>query len=96
MKSIVIKLMYKPVSIIAGMISGRLARRSFALVWRAVDDRQPPQPAQRSAGLGRLAVALALQGAVFSLAKGLIENLSRRGFAGFVGRWPGDDDTKTG
>jgi hypothetical protein len=87
----IVKLMFKPVSILGGVLAGLLARRSFALIWRAVDDREAPQPEQRSVSLPKLALALSLQGAVFTLVRGLVDHLSRRGFAKATGRWPGVD-----
>lgn len=87
-----VKLMFKPVAILSGILAGLLARRSFASIWRRLDERDPPASDQRSASLPKLALSLSIQGAVFSLARGLLDNLSRRGFAGLVGRWPGNDD----
>jgi hypothetical protein len=86
------KLLFRPVAIVSGLLAGILGRKTFALLWRAVDDQEPPQPANRRVGLGKLALALSLQGAVFSVVKGLVDHVSRRGFARFTGSWPGDED----
>ena len=85
------KLLFRPVGMLSGVLAGLLARRCFTLMWRAVDEREPPQPEQRSASLAKLALALSLEGAVFRLVKGLVDHTSRRGFAAITGRWPGDD-----
>lgn len=77
--------------IIAGLIAGVIARRSYKLIWRRVERDEPPRPEQRLATLPKLALALALEGAVFRVAKGLVDHVARRGFAGVTGRWPGDD-----
>jgi Protein of unknown function (DUF4235) len=83
----VVKLMFRPVGVLAGL----LARRTFALLWRAVDEQAPPRPEQRRAGVAKLALALSLEGAVFRLVKGVVDNASRRGFAAVTGLWPGED-----
>jgi Protein of unknown function (DUF4235) len=83
------KLLFLPFSIAAGLIGGLVSRRAFALAWGAIDDQAPPKPDDRRARLGKLALALALEGAVFRLAKGLVDHGSRSSFAQLTGRWPG-------
>ena len=90
------KLLFRPVAIVSGLLAGLIGRKTFALLWRAVDDRQPPLPENRRASVGKLALALSLQGAVFSLVKGLVDHASRRWFASFTGRWPGDEGEQSG
>ena len=75
---------------LSGIFAGALARRSFTLIWRAFEDGDPPEPDQRRVRLSRLALALAIEGAVFRLVRGLVDHLARRGFADVTGRWPGD------
>ncbi len=87
-----IRLLFRPVSILSGVMAGLLARRSFALIWRLVDDKRPPQSDQRAVSVPKLALALALEGAVFRAVKGLADHVSRQRFAAFTGRWPGDEE----
>jgi hypothetical protein len=84
------KLLFLPFRIAAGIIGGLLGRRAFALAWGAIDDQEPPKPEERRARLGKLALALALEGAVFRLGKGLVDHASRSSFAHLTGRWPGE------
>lgn len=84
------KLLFLPFSVAAGLVGGLLSRRAFALAWGVIDDREPPKPDDRRARLGKLALALALEGAVFRLAKGLTDHASRSSFARVTGRWPGE------
>ena len=85
------KLLYLPVNIASGLIAGLLGKKFFKLLWGRIDKREPPKPANRQAGLGRLALALAVEGAVFRVVKGLLDQSARRGFARFTGVWPGDE-----
>jgi Protein of unknown function (DUF4235) len=86
------KLFFIPISIISGRIAGLTARRVTDQVWGLVDHEQPPRADQRSASWPKLAARLAVEGAVFALAKGLTDHAARRWFAGFTGKWPGEDE----
>lgn len=85
------KIVFLPLGICSGLLAGRVGRRTFTLIWGAVDRQPPPRPQERAVGLGRLALALALQGAVFGLVRGLADHASRRGFMMLTGRWPGEE-----
>ncbi len=56
-----------------------------------IDDGEPPQPDQRDVPVGKMLAALAIEGAVFRVVKGLADNGTRRGVANLTGRWPGED-----
>ena len=86
------KLLFAPVSIISGRIAGLTARRVTDRVWGVVDHGQPPRPDQRAATWPKLAARLAVEGAVLAVVSGLTDHAARRWFAGFTGRWPGEDE----
>lgn len=85
------KFVFAPVGIVTGLIAGMLAKKGFEKVWEAIDDEDPPEPDNRAAPNAKLLLALALEGAIFRVAKGYADHASRKGFAKFTGRWPGDD-----
>lgn len=85
------KLFFLPFGVVAGLLGGFASKKAFGLAWSAIDDQEPPTPQQRRARLGKLALALALEGAVFRVTRGLVDYGSRRGFAGLTGAWPGDE-----
>jgi hypothetical protein len=85
------KLLFLPFSIAAGYIGGVMSKKLFAFVWRAIDDQQPPTPEKRDAPIGKLVLALAVEGAVFRLTRGLIDRGARGSFAGITGSWPGEE-----
>jgi hypothetical protein len=85
------KLLFLPISIGSGILAGLLSRKTFDLVWGAVDDKQPPQAEHRHVGIPKLVLALSIEGAVFRLVKGLVDHASRKGFASLTGIWPGDE-----
>ena len=84
------KLIFRPVSIVAGLLAGLLGKKLFKGLWRVVDDEQPPKPEERPVPIGKLVLALALEGALFRLVKGLAEHGSRHAFSRLTGSWPGE------
>jgi Protein of unknown function (DUF4235) len=84
-----LKLMFAPLRIVSGWVSGLLGRRVFDATWGLIDKEKPPQPEHRRVSLGKLALALAIDGAVFRLVRGLVDHGSRSAFARLTGRWPG-------
>ncbi len=86
-----LKLLFLPFSVVGGLLAGVLSKRLFGALWRLVDKERPPQPEQRRASVGKLALALALNGAVFRLVRGLADHGARLAFLRLTGRWPGED-----
>jgi hypothetical protein len=89
------KLLFMPFRLGAGVLAGMLGKKAFDLIWSRIDDREPPQPENRRISIGKLALALGLEGALFRLVRGLVDHGSRRGFASLTGAWPGDEDPKS-
>lgn len=85
------KVIFIPFSIAAGLAAGFAAQKAFDRIWALIDEEEPPQPDERHAPLVKLVAALALQGAVFRIVKGLSDRGARSGFAKMTGRWPGEE-----
>lgn len=83
------KLFFAPIGIVAGMLAGLLAQKGFERLWSAIDDAEAPEPDQRKVALPKLVAALAIEGAIFRLVKGLVDRAARSGFARATGTWPG-------
>jgi hypothetical protein len=86
------KLMFKPFSIGSGLVAGLLARRIFGVIWGLVDDEKPPRAEHEDVPAWKLVLALALEGAVFALIRGLVDHGARRVFAHVTGEWPGEEE----
>jgi Protein of unknown function (DUF4235) len=84
------KLIFRPFSVITGLLAGMLGKRLLRQLWRLLDNGKPPQAEERSISIARLALALILEGALFRLVKGLADHGSRRAFAHMTGAWPGE------
>jgi hypothetical protein len=85
------KLAFLPISILGGILTGILARKGFDAIWAKVDEEEPPRPEHREVRLAKLVIALAIEGAIFRVVKGLFDHGVRRGFARMTGTWPGEE-----
>jgi hypothetical protein len=83
------KILFMPFSVIGGLLAGFVGRKAFERLWRVFDDQAAPDPTRRDVPLGKLAAALALEGATFSVVRGLFDRGSRELFRRATGRWPG-------
>ncbi len=84
--------LFVPFSVGGGLLAGIVAKKIFEQIWGAFDDQEPPEAEHRDIDLRKLAVALALEGAIFRLAKGFFDHGARKGFARVTGTWPGEEE----
>jgi pectin methylesterase-like acyl-CoA thioesterase len=84
------KLLYKPFGLLAGILSGLLARRLFTALWGAIDDEEPPEPTTERASWPRVVGAAAVQGATFAATRAVVDRAGAKGFAHLFGVWPGE------
>jgi Protein of unknown function (DUF4235) len=85
------RFVFAPIGIGVGLIAGALGKKAFERVWGLIDDEEPPQPEHREIRWPKLIAALALEGAIFRVAKGVTDHSLRRSFAGATGTWPGKE-----
>ena len=85
------KILFAPVGIVAGLVAGLAAKKAFEKAWAVIDDEDPPEPDVRGVPTGKLIAALAIEGAIFRVVKGVVDHQARASFAGATGRWPGKD-----
>ncbi|MBT2229800.1 DUF4235 domain-containing protein [Nonomuraea sp. NEAU-A123] len=85
-------LLYKPLSLLAGVLGGMIAGMLFKQAWKIIarEDKAPdvddPDFTWRQVLLSAM-----LQGAVFGLVKAAVQRAGARGVRKATGRWPGDD-----
>ena len=85
------KFVFLPVSILVGVLAGLVSKKLFDLVWGLIDDQEAPEPKHRDIQLAKLIPALALEGAVFRLIRGMADHGSRHAFLKLTGSWPGEE-----
>lgn len=85
------KVLYAPFGIVAGLIGGFLASTIFKQVWKQIaDEDDPPTPRQSEYSWKEILGAAALQGAIFSVVKAVVNRGGAKGFEKVTGSWPGD------
>jgi hypothetical protein len=84
-------LVFRPIGILAGVLAGVVGKKIFDFVWGLIDDEGAPEPKYREIGLGKMVVALLLEGAIFRVLRGLADHGARHGFARLTGEWPGQE-----
>lgn len=89
------KALFIPVSIASGFAAGFAGKKLFEVVWGLIDDQEPPEAEHRDVNAPKLVAALALQGAIFSIARGLTDRASRLAFYRATGSWPGEERPET-
>ena len=85
------KLLFTPVSILAGLAAGAVSRKIFDQIWGLVDEDEPPESKHREVPWAKMLVAAAIQGAIFRGVKAATDHYSRQAFARTTGTWPGEE-----
>jgi hypothetical protein len=86
------KILFTPISVGSGLIAGLIGRKLFGIVWGLVDDEEAPKPEHRRIKPVKLVAALAVEGALFALIRGLVDHGSRHAYLRLTGEWPGDEE----
>lgn len=84
------KLIYKPIGIVLGILAGLLGRRIFTFAWSRIDDEDPPKATTEQATWAKLLAAAALQGMIFRTTRVVVDRYAARGWTYLTGSWPGE------
>jgi len=85
------KLIYRPLSLLASVLGGLIAGAVFKKVWKAMTgEEDAPQPTQADRSWKEVASAAVLQGAVAGGVQALVDRGSLKGFEKATGVWAGD------
>ena len=74
------KILFVPVSVLGGIAAGAVAKKVFELFWGVIDDEEAPDPKHREIPWARLLAALALEGVIFRVVRGLFDHGSRQAY----------------
>lgn len=86
------KILYRPVGLLSSVLGGLLASAIFKQVWRRAgpgEKSDPPKALETSYPFREILVAAAVQGAIFSVVKTVIDRQGARLFEKWSGEWPG-------
>jgi Protein of unknown function (DUF4235) len=92
-----IKLVYKPVSMLVSVLGGVLAGVIFKRIWKITareDDAPKATDAQR--GWREVLLAATLQGAIFAVVKAAVDRGAAEGTRKLTGVWLGDEGQRSG
>jgi hypothetical protein len=85
------KFLYAPFGILSGVLGGLIASTIFKQVWKRISNEpDPPKARQSEYGWRELLPAAALQGAIFTVVKTVVDRGGAKGFQKLTGAWPGD------
>ena len=92
-----IKVLYKPVSMLVSVLGGVLAGAIFTRVWKiAAGEGDAPKATDAQRGWREVLAAAALQGAIFALVKAAVDRGAAEGMRKLTGVWPGDEGQQSG
>lgn len=87
------KILYRPWGLAASLLGGLIAGEIFQQVWKQLDpdsSEDPPKPLESEYRLRKILIAAAIQGAIFTVVRALINRGGARVFERWTGEWPGD------
>ena len=83
------KLLYKPFSLIAGVIAARIGKALFRGLWSRVDRAEPPDATAPEAGMPKVVGAAALEAATMAGVAAAVDRVAAQAFHHLTGVWPG-------
>ncbi|HUZ29473.1 MAG TPA: DUF4235 domain-containing protein [Solirubrobacteraceae bacterium] len=82
------KLLYKPISLVAGVLAARAAKAAFQSLWSLIDDREPPKANTEAATLPQVVAAAVLEAATKAAVAAVVKRAAAQTFSHLFGVWP--------
>jgi len=83
-----VRILYKPFSLIAAFIAGRIGRSVFRSIWAKIDEAPPPRPGTGEGSIVKVVGAQALQAGVMAGSAAAVDRVFARVFRHLIGTWP--------
>jgi Protein of unknown function (DUF4235) len=84
------RVLYKPIGLILGILSGIVGKKIFDFVWTKLDDEEPPEGTTQHAPWSKVLAAAALQGMIFKSTRVIVDRYGAVGWNYLTGAWPGE------
>jgi hypothetical protein len=88
----VIRLLFAPLSIAAGIVAGLAAKKLFEVVWARIDDQEAPESEHLDVSWPKVLLASSIEGAIFRGTRAATDRGARVVFYRATGRWPGEEE----
>lgn len=85
---LLLRLLYKPFAIIAGLISARIGRALFQALWSRIDERPLPHPGDGTGSATKTVGGQALKAGVMAAAAAAVDRAFAGAFHHILGVWP--------
>lgn len=87
-----IKLLYKPMTMLVSVLGGIVAGAIFKKAWQVVArEDEAPKATDARRGWAEVLLAAAVQGAIFAVVKAAVDRGAAEGARKVTGVWPGDE-----
>ncbi len=84
------RLIYKPIGIVIGVLAGLVGKRVFNAIWGLFDEEEPPGPTTQVIPWPKLILAAAMQGMIYRLVRVFVDRGLAKVWASLTGVWPGE------
>jgi hypothetical protein len=88
----IVRILFAPLSITAGIIAGLLGKKLFDLIWARIDDQEPPESEHHEVSWPKVLLASSIEGAIFRGTRAATDRGARIAFYRATGRWPGEEE----
>ena len=84
------KVIYRPIGLVLGILAGLVGKRLFNFAWTKIDDEDPPKGTTQQATWVKVLGAAALQGVIFKTTRVVVDRYGAQGWYYLTGSWPGE------
>jgi hypothetical protein len=88
-----VKLVYKPISLLLGVLAGVVASRIFEQVWKRFDpDNEAPSATQKEFGWNKVLLSAGVRGLIYAVVTAAIRRGGATAVERATGTWPGETE----
>ena len=84
------KVIYRPIGLLLGVLAGLAGKRIFDFAWTKIDEEDPPKGTTQYAPWVKVLGAAALQGVIFKTTRVVVDRYAAKGWTYLTGSWPGE------